>query len=173
MSAKSILENVTNLALLVVCALLVWFVFTHRDVFSHKPSRILLSESPMTGNVLAPLHDYNWSSHSATLVLAIREGCHFCEASMPFYRRLSDLERAGQLHVHLLTVMPDAAEFAAQHIHSMGVDVQGSFNDPLVGLNVSGTPTLLLIDAQGKIEKAWVGQLAQSQEKDVIDAIAK
>ncbi len=34
------------------------------------------------GDKLLGLRAYNWKAHERTLVLALRNGCHFCEASM-------------------------------------------------------------------------------------------
>src|SRR5260370_30860197 len=59
------------------------------------------------GDQFPGLHAYNWKAHDRTLVLALRNGCHYCEASMPFYRRLATLEQANQIGVHLIAVFPD------------------------------------------------------------------
>src|SRR6266478_3492035 len=66
------------------------------------------------GDQLPGLHAYNWKAHERTLALALRNGCHYCEASMPFYRSLAKLERSNQLGAHLVAVFPDdpAAEEA-------------------------------------------------------------
>jgi hypothetical protein len=38
-------------------------------------------------------------------------------------------------------------------------------------LHISGTPTLLVVDAHGQIVRAWVGQLPANQESQVIDCV--
>src|SRR5216684_4847072 len=63
---------------------------------------------------LPGLHAYNWKAHERTLVLALRSGCHFCEASMPFYRRLAQLEESKQIGVHLIAAFPDDATIVRQ-----------------------------------------------------------
>jgi hypothetical protein len=71
-------------------------------------------EARLEGHTLPPLPGYRWGDHQKTLVLAIRKGCHFCEDSLPFYKRLSDLEKSNTLHAHVLAVMPDARESGAE-----------------------------------------------------------
>ena len=152
-----------------VCGLLVWFVIGHREIFFHRATPS--SDSMLAGKTLARLSDYAWDSHPTTLVLGLRQDCHFCQASMPFYKRLSDAEHSGRLHAHMLTVMPDAADSAAVYLHSNGLDTQHLFGHPLGDINVLGTPTLMLVNSRGMVTQAWVGQLTQSQEKDVTNAL--
>jgi hypothetical protein len=171
MSMKSSLESATNVALVVTCGVFIWFMVANR--IRHETSPTLGMESALKGKFIPSLSDYQWSANPETLVLGVRDGCHFCQASMPFYRLLSEAERAGKLHAHLLAVMPDPPEVGVLDMHSGGVDVRGVFNHPLSELHVDVTPTLLLVDSQGKIERAWVGQLSDSQQKTVLNALEK
>lgn len=159
------IEITTNVAILVICGLIAWTILGHRHVSANAPSG---SEQHLEGIILPSLPAYNWRTHPQTLVLAVRRGCHFCENSLPFYKRLSDLEKSDHLRVHLLAVMPDDPGLGGKLLESNHVDVQCIFDEPLSSIHVSGTPTLLLVDAAGRVEKAWVGQLSQAQEADVI-----
>ena len=116
------------------------------------------------------LSGYNYASHQGTLVLAIRKGCHYCDESMPFYKRLADLEKEQKLHAHLLAVMPDDQISSAGIFSSAGIKVDGVFGQQLESLNVSGTPTLLLLDTRGRVERAWVGELSSQGEQEVVAA---
>jgi len=69
--------------------------------------------------------------------------------------------------------MPDDRDSGAKALQSAGVAVECVFSQPLDSLQVSGTPTLLLLDAQGRVERAWVGQLTFQREKEVIAAAEK
>jgi hypothetical protein len=40
-------------------------------------------------------------------------------------------------------------------------------------LKVSGTPTLLLLDSKGRVERAWIGQLNPQGEKELIATVEK
>jgi hypothetical protein len=127
-------------------------------------------EGSAVGQTVAPLRGYSWSSHPETLVIAVRRGCPYCDASMPFYRQLGEQERSSRLRAHVLLVMPDDASYGSGLLSKDDVQVQGIFGQDLHALNVLGTPTVLLLDSSGRIEREWVGQLPPSGEKDVMNA---
>jgi hypothetical protein len=168
---KSILENTTNAALLVMCTLLAWLFLTHHDLLLTGRQGPAPEVQALLGKTLPPLPDHDWKRQDQTLVMAIRQGCSFCEASIPFYRRLSDLRKADRIRARLLAVMPDPAAAASSQLQAGGVDVEGAFQQPLRSLYVSATPTLLLVNAEGKVVRAWVGQLTPQQESEVVSAV--
>ena len=166
---QKIIEVAANLAIFVVCGLIGWTLLTHKSL----PSGWGREATRLEGVTLPPLPGYHWGDHQKTLVLAIRKGCHYCDSSLPFYKQLSGLEKSNTLHVHLLAVMPDDRASGAAYLQSGGVSVEAVFNQPLSSIRVSGTPTLFLVDAKGRIEHSWVGQLTPQGEKDVIAAVEK
>jgi hypothetical protein len=36
-------------------------------------------------------------------------------------------------------------------------------------LQIGGTPTLLLVDSNGIVQKVWLGKLSETKEKEVMD----
>jgi hypothetical protein len=165
---QKIIEVSANLAILVVCGLIGWALLTHKNLPSGSGERAHLE-----GITLPPLPGYRWGDHQKTLVLAIRKGCHYCNSSLPFYKQLSGLEKNNSLHAHLLAVMPDDVATGTADLRSGGVSVDALFNQPLNSIQVSGTPTLFLVDAKGSIERSWVGELTPQGEKDVIATLEK
>ena len=128
------------------------------------------NDGSLVGQTLPPLSGYRWSTYSETLVIAVRRGCPYCDASLPFYKQIGEQEKNNMLHAHVLLVMPDDASFGSSLLRKADVEVQGIFGQGLDALKVSGTPTVLLIDSSGRIEREWVGELAPSGEKDVMNA---
>jgi hypothetical protein len=53
------------------------------------------------------------------------------------------------------------------------VTIDGVFSQPLDSLKVTGTPTLLLLDSNGRVARAWVGQLTPQGEEELIAAVEK
>lgn len=127
-------------------------------------------EGGVIGQTLPPLSGYRWSSYPETLVIAVRRGCPYCDASLPFYRQLGQQQKTNMLRAHVLLVMPDDASFGSSLLRKADVDIQGIFGQGLDTLKVSGTPTVLLIDSNGRIEREWVGELTPNGEKDVMNA---
>lgn len=165
-------ELVTNVAILVVCVLIGWSVITHKGLHFGQ-DEAGLEEAHLIGQTLPAPAGYHWADHQKTLVLAIRKGCHFCESSLPFYKRLGDLEKSNTLHAHVVAVMPDDPTDGATVLNSAGIAVEGVFGQRLDSMQVSGTPTLLLLDASGRVKHAWLGLLTPEQENAMIAAVEK
>ncbi len=125
------------------------------------------------GDQLPGLHAYNWKAHERTLVLALRNGCHYCEASMPFYRSLAKLERSNQLGAHLVAVFPDDPAVVRQVLETQQLMIEALPAFELSQVRVQATPTLMLVDEQGRVSKVWMGELPAAEEAEVIAAISK
>jgi hypothetical protein len=69
--------------------------------------------------------------------------------------------------------MPDDRDSSVGALQSGGVAVDGVFSQPLNTIQVTGTPTLLLLDSNGRVARAWVGQLTPQGEKELIAAVEK
>jgi hypothetical protein len=86
---KEKLEAATNLVVIALACVVGYYFWQ-----AHRTPQSPLPESVKVGDQLPGLAVYDWKTHPRTLVLALRNGCHFCEASMPFYRKLADLEKS-------------------------------------------------------------------------------
>src|SRR5712692_1305197 len=98
---KNKVEVVANVAVILL-AVVIGSVFLMDRFVTPGPG----PNEVKAGDQLPGLHAYNWKAHDRTLVLALRNGCHFCEDSMTFYRRLAKLEESKQIGSHLLAVLP-------------------------------------------------------------------
>src|SRR4051794_36985395 len=69
------------------------------------------SKGLAVGKTLRAFEKHEWQSHRETLLLALRDGCHYCKDSAPFYKRLAELERSGAIGgFHILALFPDPRE---------------------------------------------------------------
>jgi hypothetical protein len=111
----------------------------------------------------------DWSGHKRTLILAVSAECRYCTESAPFYRKLSteasDLDGVG-----LVAVLPQPVDEARRYLDELHVPMK-SVSGRLDTLGVSATPTLLLVDSQGAVQKSWVGKLPVSAEAEVLAAL--
>src|SRR6185437_15292355 len=120
------------------------------------------------GEKISAPHGYDWHNHAPTLVVAVRQGCVYCERSYPFYRRLEGLEHSNNLKAHMLIVMPDDSVSGAALLKSQGMFSQSVPSTVLSDIKVSGTPTLLLVDANGRLLQSWVGELDSSKAEALV-----
>lgn len=154
------LEGATNVAIL--CAfLLVGALAAKRLFWEGQPH----ANSPVVGAKVS-VQGVDWSRSKQNLVLALSTGCHFCTDSADFYQRL--IPSASKGGVRVLAVLPQPVSDSRSYLARLGVSISEIVQSPLSTIEVSGTPTLLIVDNHGKIQKAWVGKLAPEQERKVL-----
>jgi len=162
---KGKIETAANVIVIIV-AIVIGSVFLKDRLPMAAPQ----AASVQPGDKLANLEGWDWNAHHQTLVLALRKGCHFCEDSTPFYRRLfAEQQRAGTTG-DVVAVFPDTTDSVTELIRSEGLDVHAVAGIPLDKLKVSATPTLLLVDKNGTVKSAWIGMLSPRQELEVMQA---
>jgi hypothetical protein len=161
---KHRLEIVTNVIVLAV-TLLVGARFIESTFF---PRELTLK----AGQKIPEISGYSWSK-TPTLVLALKKGCHFCEESMPFYRRLLAMQQAGQLNARLVALFPDGSTDVTEVMESQKLAIPAFPAIRLDTFRVSGTPTLILVDQNGRVVKPWVGRQDVAGENDVIRTIGQ
>lgn len=157
-----------NVAIIVV-ALLLAVVLTRQYLFpaqGQNPTAQSAPRAPKNGDTIA-LGGVAWQQNGKTLLLAVSSTCRFCTESAPFYRRL--VKERGD--ARLIALVPQTVSEGQAYMKSLGVDIsdvrQVSFND----LAVSGTPTLILVDGEGKVAGTWIGALKPETENEVLSRL--
>jgi len=110
---------------------------------------------------------YRWDSHKATLVIALRSGCPYCEASMGFYGRILRLWAGQSLKAYPIALYPDAATEVGPEIHG----IQRLTDLDYAKMGIASTPTVLLVDSRGMVLRKWAGQLPRSDEEKLIGTV--
>lgn len=157
--AKSI-EVAANIGLVVVALLAVGFFVKGQVTRSPEPHQIVPIGSKFE------IKNVDWGMSRETVVLALSTTCHFCTESAPFYRELT--RQAKNRHIRTIAVFPQPFQDAAAYLRDENVEVDEIRQSPLSAIQVTGTPTLLLIDLKGTVQGAWLGKLATQSEKDVL-----
>lgn len=132
----------------------------------------LLPQVARAGDTLPAIAGFGVQAGKPTLVMAMRRGCEYCEASMPFYKKLAALERDNALTASLLAVLPDNETAAKAFLDQHALELPFTGDVPLAGIHVAGTPTLILAGPNRKILRVWVGELTPVGQQEVLDAIA-
>jgi thioredoxin-related protein len=167
------LEKATNVAIIVACIFLVGTLI--RNYYFNKNSEVgSLPEFTKGTEVKLPLAAASGQpSALPTLVLALSKSCHFCSESVPFYKKLASFKNSSPQKLRLVAVLPDKQEDAEAYVKGNGIGVDAVISMPLANLGVRGTPTLLLLDGQNKIEEFWVGKMTESEEAAVMERLKK
>lgn len=165
------IEAAANVAIIVLVALFGWMVLRDSFVRPSPPSATSQPTGPKVGLNLSqtPLKDVNWTENKTTLVLGLQTTCHYCTESGPFFQKLA-LAAAGRTKI--VAVLPQSVDQSKEYLSKLGVHVDEVRSAPLASINVSGTPTVLLIDGKGVVKNVWVGKLPEAQQTEVLNAIA-
>lgn len=164
---KDKIEVVANVVVILL-AVVIGSVYL-KDRFSTPRPKL---NEVKAGDRLPRLDGWDWGAHDQTLVLALRKGCHYCEDSAPFYQRLAAKLQEDGSKSAMVAVFPDGANTVNEVVRSEGLAVHALPGVPLESLNVSGTPSLLLVDRSALVLNAWIGMLSPRQELEVMRAIS-
>ena len=163
---KTKLEAIANVAVILV-ALAVGSVVLTRYVQSSRTSR-----SVEAGDHLATIPGLDWSQHRRTLLLVLNTGCHFCQDSVPFYQKLAEAQHPDGGGMEVVAVFPNEAEFVRQFTARENLSLRNVPEVPMERLHVNATPTLLLVNSDGLVERSWVGVLTARQEIDLLKLVS-
>jgi hypothetical protein len=153
-------EMLVNVAIVVV-AVAVCAVLPRQYLFANTAE-----DGPEVGSKIE-LPGVDFSKDERALVLVLQKDCRFCTESGPFYQRLAREAAARGGRVKLYAVLPDEAEEGRRYVEKLGVPVTQVTQARLAPLQVTGTPTLILLE-RGTISHAWVGALPPERESEVL-----
>jgi hypothetical protein len=157
------LDTTANVVVIVV-GVLVSFAIIRGYFLPPSPAAL----APAKGQKMPGIPGINWASHRSTLLLIMRKGCHYCEDSVPFYQRLAESAKGGDTVV--VALFPDAQDVARQTLLSEGLPFSVVGGVSLASLQISGTPTIILVGQSGRVAGSWVGMLSPRQELEVLAA---
>lgn len=146
----------------IVVGLVILVVLGERFFSGGSPEPLLPVQTHLDASV-----GVDFAAAEQTLVMVLQSDCPYCEQSLPFYRSLKSLPRESD-DLQIVIVAPPGDHNIEAYREIIQPDAV-VFVDPL-GLPVTGTPTLLLVDRDGVIEAAWMGLLDQSREAEVLAA---
>jgi peroxiredoxin len=171
-SVKNSLEILANLAIVLVAlivgaqAVRTWTTAPSAAA-SASPAAARRVYNP--GEALPQLAPIDFARADRTVVLVLRKGCTYCDKSMPFYQKLLTGVRKVRPGVQVAVVSSDPVEVSREYLAGNQLDVNAIATSR--ELKVPGTPTVIVVDKQGKVAKVWVGLLDMKQQQDVWDSL--
>lgn len=164
---KSRLEVATNISVLLVSLLVLttylWAYYASKA--APQPAAGL-----QRGKTIVQLPKDIFDESSKALLLALNTNCGYCTESVPFYNQLAkDQQVAGDPKITAL--FPNSASEVERFAQANGLKVKAISSVNFGGLNVSATPTLILVDRDGKIIDFWIGKLSEEGQQEVLRAI--
>jgi thioredoxin-related protein len=167
---KSPLDTAANIAIILVCAIAA-VVLVRNQFFQPRPP----GAPPQVekGETFAALKQAVPTGANRALVVAVSPTCHFCNDSLPFYKHLVDERNQKGSAVKFVAAVPteDAKAPESEKFTNAGVQPDNVVHIDFRTIKVPGTPTLLLVDNNGKVLNVWVGKLDEGGEKDVLKVL--
>jgi thioredoxin-related protein len=164
------IELLANVAIIVVAVLLSATLVKNYLVAGPAPVRESNPRRAPASSLIGEkvnLPDVDWQKNERTLILAISTSCHFCTDSAPFYKRLV-AERGA---TRVVAVLPQSAGEGRDYLSKHGVAVDEVRQAGLDSLGVTGTPTIIMADKEGKVSSVWFGRLPPEKEREVLNQV--
>lgn len=99
------------------------------------------------------------------LVVAVSTTCHYCSESAPFYARLT------AKHPAMTVVLPQSVDEGREYARGIGLPVGDVRQAAMRDLKIRGTPTVLLVDGRGIVQRVWEGKLKPDAEAEVLASV--
>jgi|SRR6185312_1333929 len=167
---KSPLDTAANIAIILVCAIAA-VVLVRNQFFPARPA----GAPPQIekGEQFAALKGAVPAGATRALVVAVSPTCHFCNDSLPFYKQLVDERNSKGSGVKFIAAVPseDSKAPETEKFTNAGVTPDNVVHLDFSSIKVPGTPTLLLVDNNGKVLNVWVGKLDEGGEKEVLKVL--
>jgi thioredoxin-related protein len=169
---KSTLDTAANIAIILVCAIAA-VVLIRNQFFPRQAAAPGNMPQIEKGEKYAQLKDVVPAGANRALVVAVQPGCHYCNDSMPFYKRLIDERNQKGSPVRFVAAVPseEAKGQEAQKFSAVGTQPDSMVKLDFGAVKVPGTPTLVLVDNSGKVLNVWVGKLDAGGEKEVLQVL--
>lgn len=142
----------------------VYILFTLWHRFESSKPQIPVAVRPgkyLAGTIFAS----KWPDDEITTVLFLSTSCHYCDASMPFYKQIIT-HATG--HTHVVAVFPQMVNEAKQHLANFGVPIEDVRQLDFSKFGITGTPTLVIARRDSKVDTTRIGLLNADQQKDVL-----
>lgn len=164
--ARLVTEIAANVV--IICAVgLVALVLLDRTVASSSRTAFRdLTVAPSPGTPIR-LTGVDWSAHASTLIVAISSTCPHCMKETSFY---SDITRSAH-RTPIIVVMPQETQTAQSFLGGYHITPSRAISADLQGIQVKVTPTLILISSSGVVRQTWVGELNDTQKREVFQAL--
>lgn len=164
------LERLTYMCLITLCVVSAGTLI-NRDWLAHKAQKQMESPTTLVGKKL-DIPGVTWNSSQISAVVFLSTECRYCEASMPFYRRLiNEHHQAANGKVSLVAISLEPSDYVKTHLASEQVQFDHVYQMETPNKLLHGTPTFLIVDKNGVIQRAAFGELPASREDEMLQIV--
>ena len=171
MKGTRALDAATNVAVVVSAILFVALGIRYFWLTSNPPTPGAAAVYD-PGDRVDPIPGLTYGGPERTVLLFLSSTCIYCTESMPFYRFLSERQRDVPRRFRLVAVSKEDDSVMKKYLESNALSVdQIAAVPPEQPFRLRLTPTLVLVDKEGKATQSWVGALSEDNKAEVLRAI--
>lgn len=154
------LNRATNIALIVLSVAAIT-VMAERLTSDDRPSAPVATVGYRPGDQIVDGRTLGLKGR--TLLIATKSTCQYCTQSLPFYKSL-----AGRGRIVWIAV-GETVDLNRSYLQGHGIDAAlvVTVAESRVA-NLRSTPTVIVVDKEGKYVNSWIGALGPAGEADVI-----
>lgn len=162
---KSKIELGVNIAI-AVAILVIAGVLVKRSFFAEQtrpPTLEAQAEQLLGTRITVPGAD--WAQNKKSLVFFLKKDCIYCDAVAPSYRQL--ISEAEKAKVELIAILPNPVDVGREYVKSLDLPVENVQTGVLASYKIPGTPSVLVVDAEGIVRGVWIGA-EPGREKEML-----
>ena len=167
------IEHIANVLIIVVAVLCLGIVaqrYFRPEQPPRQPPTAPAFKTPAIGSTISSV-EVDWKRNKKNVLLVLQEGCRFCSESADFYKTL--VQQTKDKGVSVTAVLPQDRDVARKYLDKLQLSEINTKQSPLNSLDVSATPTLIVANDKGQVEKVWVGKLPSEKQNEVLAAVLK
>ena len=149
---------------------LIHILLIEQRFFSGEDSGLPTAPTVVGREVKLPGAD--WQSAPVSVLLQISSTCHFCNDSMPFYRKMMAARQASGAKIPVIVASADAVPVMQQHLADRQVSVDKVLHSRLDGIGAV-TPTVYIVDSKGMIRRVFTGELDSSGQRELLSIVER
>jgi hypothetical protein len=159
---RSLLDVMATAAMLAASVAILCVILWPRSAAS--PAAGQEARTYSVGESFPAIDGLDLNRRPQTLIVFLRNGCRYCDASVLFYQRL--LEAHGK--TELVAMSFDSPLRLRTYLAAKQLAFNKSLSVTPTIVKVTATPTLLLVSNRSIVTGVWIGQLTPAAETDVL-----
>lgn len=167
---KLCLDITASLACIIICGGLLIGAITRyvkaRNAAVPSTQNNLVKTGLKRGDTFPDVPGFKYTQHNKSILFLLDADCSHCVQSMPTYQRLFKRARVKPNSKVALLGLFETQSSRDQFV-SLGFTIPATANVSFARYRVSATPTVLVVDARGKIDDFWVGELSATAEQSL------
>jgi len=167
--AKERLEILTNIAVLLV-AVAILAVLALNYIGGQKPVPRIV-EGLQQGQQFPTISGVAYTGAASTLLIAMSTKCAYCTQSIPFYNQLADMKINGKTSLRAIAIFPNSDDEVQRYAQQHQLKTEHKSSIDFEQLKLTATPTMVLVDQNGRVVNFWVGALKPDAQQQFLNSL--